>query len=143
MSELFDDMGIDPLMFFMMSGLFGGRRGGGMPFGGMGMGMGMSSRGPFVFMGGRGGPRPTMYYAGAQSGGEGLGREADNLSAVARCGVWQQVWGGGMPFGGMGVCIGSRGPFVFMGGRGGLHTTMYYAGAQGISRGRGRRALSS
>lgn len=95
MSELFDDMGIDPLMFFMMSGLFGGRRGGGMPFGGMGMGMGMSSRGPFVFMGGRGGPRPTMYYAGAQSGGEGLGWEADNLSAVARCGVWAAGLGWG------------------------------------------------
>jgi hypothetical protein len=69
MSELFDDIGIDPMLFFMMSGLFGGRRGGG-PFGpgmgGMGMRMGgMGGMGmPFVFMGGRGGPRGPMFYAG-------------------------------------------------------------------------------
>ena len=63
MSELFDDMGIDPMLFFMMSGLFGGRRGG--PFGGP-MGMKVGGMGPFVFVSGRGGggPRGAMYYAG-------------------------------------------------------------------------------
>lgn len=68
LSELFDDIGIDPLLFFMMSGLFGGRRGGGMPFGmrggmrgGMGGMMG-GRRGPVVFMSSGG---PTMFYAGA------------------------------------------------------------------------------
>jgi hypothetical protein len=66
MSELFDDIGIDPMLFFMMSGLFGGR-GAGRPFGpGMGgMGMRMGGVGmPFVFMGGRAGPRGPMFYAG-------------------------------------------------------------------------------
>lgn len=68
MSELFDDMGIDPMIFFMMSGLFGRSRGGG-PFGpGMGgMGMRMGGMGmPFVFMGRRGGgPHgASMFYAG-------------------------------------------------------------------------------
>jgi hypothetical protein len=87
MSELFDDMGIDPLMFFMMSGLFGGRRGGGMPFGGMGMGMGMSSRGPFVFMGGRGEPRPKMYYAGAQCWGGGVAG-AGGRRPFSSCAMW-------------------------------------------------------
>lgn len=61
MSELFDDIGIDPMLFFMMSGLFGSRRGG-MPFGGP-MGVRFGGMGPFVYVSG-GGLRPSMYYAG-------------------------------------------------------------------------------
>lgn len=78
LSELFDDIGIDPLLFFMMSGLFGGRRGGGMPFGGMGGmrggmgGMMGGRRGPVVFMSSGG---PAMYYAGALS--HCCGRDAE------------------------------------------------------------------
>jgi hypothetical protein len=75
LSEIFEDIGIDPLLFFMMSGLFGGRRGGGMPFGDMRGGMRGGMRGDMRggFMGGRGrGPvvfmssgGPAMFYTGA------------------------------------------------------------------------------
>lgn len=89
MSEFFDDMGIDPLMFFMMSGLFGGRgRAGGPPFG-RGMGMGMGPMGPFVFMGG-GGPRAAMYYAGARSVQHAGWRGAAGADACSA-----QQWHGG------------------------------------------------